>query len=353
MKKIITTTLFFITITRLLAQVMQMPLYEVFSSADCSNCAAANPILNNVFNQRPEKYISIKNQVGFPHLGDPYYNKENYTRLNYYNLNGVPQMAVNGIAKGDYSKFTTDLFDNYATETTPLEITATYTQTNERKFDVTVNLKSQTDLNGDLKLFVVLCEKKTVKNKMTNGETEFFHVAKKYINNNGVGGFTILNLIANTPVVYTAAFEVKGDYRLPANGLSNLIDWSKEHSIEDFNNLEIAVFLQDATSKKVYQAAYAKETPSGINELFENSRLTIYPNPSSGIVHIDFTLYKATTITVDVYNILGKYIKTIVKSSLQTGENSIGFDTATLTKGIYFIRISSDGFVITKKISVN
>jgi hypothetical protein len=356
--------LFFIGTSSLPAQtrhVAKMPLYEVFSSSDCPNCAAANPVLNNVLAQRQGKYVAIKNQYWFPHNGDPYCNKENDTRLVYYQSNSasLPSMAVNGTlykVNGllTYTSFTTDLFDQYTTETTPLEIAATYTQTNERKFDVKVTLTAQTNLNGDLKLFVVLCEKRTIKNKMTNGETEFFHVAKKYINGNGTNGFTILNLVPNTPNIYTASFEVKGDYRLPANGLNNLIDWSKEHSIEDFNNLEVAVFVQDATTKTVYQAAYAEKVSSGISdELFENNRLRIYPNPSKGIAVVDFILTKATPITIDIYNVLGEYVKTIGKAEYAAGNNSLSFDTAPLHKGIYFIRMYNDQHTVTKKIVVD
>lgn len=338
----------------------KMPLYEIFSSSDCPNCAIANPTLNNVLDERVGKFVAIKNLEGFPSQGDPYYNVENDTRLIYYNLNSIPSMAVNGTPfktaqnANSYKDFTTDLFDQYTTATTPLEIIATYTQTDQKKFDVSISLTSQTDLAGKLKLFVVLCEEKTVKNVKTNGETAFFHVVKKYINTNGSKGMSIANLTAGQEQKQNVTFQVMGDYRLPANGLNNHIDWSKEHSIEDFNNLKIAVFVQDSASKKVYQSAYAVQTNAGIpNESIENSRVTIYPNPANGVAYIDFTLNRSAKITAELYNLLGEQVKVIAQANFKAGGNTLNFDTSTLQKGIYFIRLQSNQTTLTKKITVN
>lgn len=86
--------------------------------------------------------------------------------------------------------------------------------------------------------------------------------------------------------------------------------------------------------------------PVGINE-FASEGLTIYPNPSNGIVNIDLNDLKCSS--VEVCNTLGQVVfSKIIQSSDQS--KSIEID---LQQGIYFVTIVSTDRFISKKIIVN
>lgn len=71
-----------------------------------------------------------------------------------------------------------------------------------------------------------------------------------------------------------------------------------------------------------------------------NAKLDIYPNPSKDLVNItcDMSMEK-----VEIYNMLGVCIKTITPNNTQTS-----LDISQWTNGMYMVRISNNGKVMTK-----
>jgi hypothetical protein len=74
-----------------------------------------------------------------------------------------------------------------------------------------------------------------------------------------------------------------------------------------------------------------------INESKENRRFAlIYPNPSSGIVNIDFTEHMDGEMTVEVIDVQGK----VQHVSTRAQANAEQMDFTHLEKGIYLIRVT-------------
>lgn len=71
-------------------------------------------------------------------------------------------------------------------------------------------------------------------------------------------------------------------------------------------------------------------TPSGINELSTEIKLNIFPNPSSGIIHISGTKEEELAI----YDNLGKRIQIVELKS----ENNFKTEIRSLNEGIYFLK---------------
>lgn len=72
----------------------------------------------------------------------------------------------------------------------------------------------------------------------------------------------------------------------------------------------------------------------------QNTRVALYPNPSSGLVNISSNLI---VNSVDVYNIMGSLLKTI--------QNNSTVDISEMASGNYFLKIrTSDGNVYNEKI---
>jgi plastocyanin len=92
-----------------------------------------------------------------------------------------------------------------------------------------------------------------------------------------------------------------------------------------------------------------KEKPSEFS-LFQN-----YPNPFNQSTKIEFTLAKSGFVSLNIYDLLGRKVRTLVsehlssgyKSVLWDGKNNFGKDVAS---GIYFYQMRVGDFTQTKKL---
>lgn len=67
-----------------------------------------------------------------------------------------------------------------------------------------------------------------------------------------------------------------------------------------------------------------------------------YPNPASTQTFIDIVLPEPDKINVQIYDMMGRLIKTVVNEYFNTGKHTLEINTTTFTPGIYFFKISSD-----------
>jgi uncharacterized delta-60 repeat protein len=84
----------------------------------------------------------------------------------------------------------------------------------------------------------------------------------------------------------------------------------------------------------------------GVEE-FANNKITIYPNPSSGIVHFETNNLIDEKFSVLLYNTLGQ--KVYEKKDLVEDGN---INLSSLAKGIYFVTFSNDTKTITKTLLI-
>ncbi len=68
-----------------------------------------------------------------------------------------------------------------------------------------------------------------------------------------------------------------------------------------------------------------------------------YPNPFNPSTAINFTLPHVSFITLDVFNILGEKVVTLVNTMEQPGSYSVKFDGSRLASGVYFYRLTANG----------
>lgn len=74
-----------------------------------------------------------------------------------------------------------------------------------------------------------------------------------------------------------------------------------------------------------------------------------YPNPFNPVTVISYTLPAAAHVRLDVYNILGQKVVTLVNDKQEAGEHEIAFDCSACASGIYFYRLTADQAMETKK----
>ena len=74
-----------------------------------------------------------------------------------------------------------------------------------------------------------------------------------------------------------------------------------------------------------------------------------YPNPFNPSTKISFSIPKESKVRIDVYNILGQGVRTLLNENKTTGNYTISFNAGNLPSGIYLYSIIADNFVQTKK----
>jgi hypothetical protein len=52
---------------------------------------------------------------------------------------------------------------------------------------------------------------------------------------------------------------------------------------------------------------------------------------------------------LDVYNIVGQKVTTIISTNLRAGNHTYEFDGSSLSSGIYFYKLTTESFQQTKK----
>lgn len=77
-----------------------------------------------------------------------------------------------------------------------------------------------------------------------------------------------------------------------------------------------------------------------------------YPNPFNPSTIINYQLAINSFVTLKVYDISGREVKTLVNEVKDAGYYSVQFDAKNLSSGTYFYKITSDKFSDVKKMIV-
>jgi hypothetical protein len=88
----------------------------------------------------------------------------------------------------------------------------------------------------------------------------------------------------------------------------------------------------------------AKQVPVNFN-LSQN-----YPNPFNPTTTISYSVARSGTITLKVYNVMGKEVETLVNEQKGVGNYEVKFDASKLSSGVYFYQLTSEDLVSTKKL---
>lgn len=75
-----------------------------------------------------------------------------------------------------------------------------------------------------------------------------------------------------------------------------------------------------------------------------------YPNPFNPSTMIEFSLPKTSDVRIEVHNLLGQNVKTLVDAKVKQGKHKIKFDASELSAGIYFYTLTTPEYSNTKKL---
>ncbi|MGB1184732.1 MAG: T9SS type A sorting domain-containing protein, partial [Schleiferiaceae bacterium] len=116
------------------------------------------------------------------------------------------------------------------------------------------------------------------------------------------------------------------------------INLATEHTVEDFDNLGVILWIQDAVTKEVLQSTDASYTIGQFeNELAAS--LNIYPNPATDRIFVEADFEGEATARL--ISMLGQEIKAPT-ATLSAGQR-LEISTSDLAPGTYLLVVSKEG----------
>ncbi len=391
------------TITVFENAVQRVPLFEIFTSSTCPPCTPGNENFHSIVDVKPaQEYVSIKYQQDFPGTGDPYATFDAVDRRGFYGISSIPRMEIDGGWDGNANSFSQALYADALAKPAFTFLHATYTVDVPTQ-TVSFNIEGLPVLDypaGNYRLQIAIIENLTTANVKNNGETEFYQVLKKmYLDENGI---TLTSLDNLTPYTFSTDYTFQGSYRLPANGqAANRINHATEHSVEEFSDLRVVVWVEEVDTKEVLQAfnavspldtdndgtpdeveAYSgtnpndatdfpdldgdglsdwKEVSDGTNPLVADGTsikdvefemaVALSPVPANNVLNVAFALESKNDVSLSVIAADGKVVATQVLSDVE--EVNTSFDVTELTNGVYFLQVETENASSSKQFVVN
>mgnify|MGYP001238302228 FL=1 len=125
-----------------------------------------------------------------------------------------------------------------------------------------------------------------------------------------------------------------------------------EYGLQIIKNSNISYDIKIIMGELDYVQQMSDEILENIPSIFSLSQN--YPNPFNPVTKLDYNLPLRSKVNISIYNVLGQEIKTLVNgvkeygyhSTTWNGQDNVGREMAS---GVYFARITSQGFTKTRK----
>lgn len=100
------------------------------------------------------------------------------------------------------------------------------------------------------------------------------------------------------------------------------------------------------------ETAGKQSTTTAAGGLENNVALNIYPNPTTGVTHIVYTLPAETDVEIQVLDVLGNVVATLFKGNQQSGQQTLSWNSGTAAPGIYLVSFRQNEKLLIQRISV-
>lgn len=333
----------------LFGQSQRMVFVEEFTQASCGPCASANPSFNALLESNASKVNFIKYQTSWP--GTDPMNKQNKTevaaRASYTTADkvGVPFAVQDGtsVKGGSYEGAPGALTkEKIATEYAvpspfDMKLIHWFNAANDSVFIRCTITCSQDHSMTTPKLQVSLIEKliSFATAPGTNGEKEFEHVMRKMYPD------------ASGTAIATAWTK----------GQSKTYDFKAAIPSYIYKKTELATiaWIQDDANKNVKQSVFSPSAniPTGITEVPVSAfNLKAYPNPSNGIVNVNFESENNATYSIKITNALGQVVYEETLSNFK-GIYTKELDIRKYGNGAYTLTVANGAIQQVQKLIID
>ena len=95
----------------------------------------------------------------------------------------------------------------------------------------------------------------------------------------------------------------------------------------------------------------AKSTSVKDHALIEDES-SIYPNPASEMTIVNFELKESSHVILDVYDLQGKKVESILNQKLSEGQHTINWNVSSIASGVYFVTFQVGEYKTSRKLIV-
>ena len=137
--------------------------------------------------------------------------------------------------------------------------------------------------------------------------------------------------------------------REPFNGISVFPDYQANRGQDNvvyFDNIVFDGFVSTSDNGEPTSIEEGFDSPTGF-ALAQN-----YPNPFNPTTQIEFALPETGFVRLDVYNMIGQQVATLVNETVSAGSHTVSFDAGALSSGIYLYRLQAGSTVLTKRMTL-
>ncbi|MBN2350427.1 MAG: T9SS type A sorting domain-containing protein [Bacteroidales bacterium] len=318
-------------------------LLEHFTNTEDEQSHEANRIIHSLMESLGSDVLNIQYHTSFPE-NDPFYNHnpiDPSARSLYYGVSEIPFAILDGGINSS-ERF------NFEDSSVPSELDIQLNSLMDPDFTIelisentggSINVKAtiiplDTVTNKEITLHIAVIEQEMAGIENAESKEKFENVLKAMLPNAGGTNY----------------------FRNWYPGNKETVNYSWQFSnVFDPEQVHVVAFIQDESTKKIYQAVIDSDdtllSNTETNNIDRNLRIIVFPNPNQGLVNIIFKGQHTGNTKVEIYNPVGTLL---YQDQLSKNEELIQLQLDFLQNGIYFIRIVQDNNeVATSKIIVS
>ena len=153
-------------------------------------------------------------------------------------------------------------------------------------------------------------------------------------------------------------------------GISKFTDLTENFSqsmvTSTIDGFHVGSLIWDDTQNAAYAAAHANELATVLEDYYMShgpeavkpeavvatafNLAQNFPNPFNPSTVISYQLPANTLVTLQVYDVLGRLVRTLIEEHQPAGNHSVTFSAINLSSGVYFYRLTAGSFIATKKL---
>ena len=172
-----------------------------------------------------------------------------------------------------------------------------------------------------------------------------------------IDGSSITPIVASEGLVATLYFTA---IISAAPGNITLDSINEEYEVAPGTSVQTNVQISAVSGVETYYPSFTKgiisiAVPTAVEENLNGAlpgqfALTQnYPNPFNPTTNIGFALPTAGHVKLEIFNVLGQLVKTLVDNNLGAGFHDVEYDASNQASGIFFYRLTHQNGVETKK----
>ncbi|HEY6172191.1 MAG TPA: T9SS type A sorting domain-containing protein, partial [Candidatus Kapabacteria bacterium] len=163
--------------------------------------------------------------------------------------------------------------------------------------------------------------------------------------NSGLTDTLIRSLLINGSTLFAGTYS--GGIFLSTNDGASWKEINAGLTETDVRSLKVSgEYLFAATQRGVWRRPLSELIPSAVSPSEQPTAFTLeanHPNPFTDYTTLNFTLLERGYVILDIYDLLGQKIRTLISEILDAGKHSREFNTKDLATGAYIAKLRVNG----------